>query len=68
MIFASILINLFVLATPLFTMSVYDRVIPNNAIETLWFFAFGVLLVYFLDISLKLIRSYFLEIAAKRVT
>lgn len=65
-IFASILINLFVLATPLFTMSVYDRVIPNNAIETLWFFAFGVLLVYFLDISLKLIRSYFLEIAAKK--
>ncbi len=65
-IFASILINLFVLATPLFTMSVYDRVIPNNAVETLWFFAFGVLLVYFLDISLKLIRSYFLEIAAKK--
>lgn len=65
-IFASILINLFILATPLFTMSVYDRVIPNNAIETLWFFAIGVFLVYCLDIFLKLLRSYFLEIAAKK--
>lgn len=65
-IFASVLINLFVLASPLFTMSVYDRVIPNNAVETLWFFAVGVLLVYLLDIFLKLIRSYFLEIAAKK--
>lgn len=65
-IFASILVNLFVLATPLFTMSVYDRVIPNNAIETLWFFAVGVFLVYLLDISLKLVRTYFLEIAARK--
>ncbi len=65
-IFASFLVNLFVLATPLFTMSVYDRVIPNNAIETLWFFAVGVFVVYILDIFLKLVRSYFLEIAARK--
>lgn len=65
-IFASILVNLFVLATPLFTMNIYDRVIPNNAIETLWFFSAGILIVYLLDIFLKLIRSYFLEIAAKK--
>lgn len=65
-IFASFLVNLFVLATPLFTMSVYDRVIPNNAIETLWFFAAGVFVVYILDIFLKLVRSYFLEIAARK--
>lgn len=65
-IFASLLVNLFVLATPLFTMSVYDRVIPNNAIETLWFFAIGVFIVYSLDIFLKLIRTYFLEIAARK--
>lgn len=65
-IFASVLVNLFVLATPLFTMNIYDRVIPNNAIETLWFFSAGILIVYLLDIFLKLIRSYFLEIAAKK--
>ena len=65
-IMASILINLFVLASPLFTMSVYDRVIPNNATDTLWVFAIGVIIVYFIDASLKFIRSYFLELAAKK--
>jgi len=63
---ASFLINLFVLATPLFTMNVYDRVIPNNAIETLWMFTFGVLIVYLIDIFLKFTRTYMLEIAAKK--
>lgn len=63
---ASFLINLFVLATPLFTMNVYDRVIPNNAIETLWMFTFGVIVVYILDISLKFTRTYLLEVAAKK--
>lgn len=63
---ASLLINLFVLASPLFTMNVYDRVIPNNAIETLWMFAIGVILVYIIDASLKHTRTYLLENAAKR--
>ncbi|MEA3289736.1 MAG: type I secretion system permease/ATPase, partial [Campylobacterota bacterium] len=65
-IFASILINIFVLAAPLFTMSVYDRVIPNNATETLWFFAIGVAIVYLIDTFLKFTRSYLIEIAAKK--
>lgn len=65
-ILASLLINLFVLATPLFTMNVYDRVIPNNAIETLWVFAIGVIGVYILDSLLKFIRTYFLELSAKK--
>lgn len=65
-IIASILINLFVLATPLFTMNVYDRVIPNNAQETLMVFTIGIMVVFMLDASLKFIRSYFLEMAAKK--
>lgn len=63
---ASLLINLFVLASPLFTMNVYDRVIPNNAIETLMVFAIGVTTVYLLDSFLKFFRSRMLEVAAKK--
>ena len=63
---ASLLINLFVLASPLFTMNVYDRVIPNNAIETLWVFAAGALVVYVIDTFLKFTRTYLLESAAKK--
>lgn len=67
-LWASLLINLFVLATPLFTMNVYDRVIPNNAQETLMVFTIGVVAVYIIDFVLKLVRGYLLELAGKRAT
>ena len=65
-LYASLLINLFVLASPLFTMNVYDRVVPNNAIETLWVFAIGVTIVYIIDTFAKFTRTYLLETAAKK--
>lgn len=63
---ASLLVNLFVLAQPLFVMNVYDRVVPNNAIETLWALAIGVGIVYCFDFGLKALRSHMVELAAKR--
>ena len=63
---ASLLVNLFVLATPLFTMNVYDRVIPNSAYETLYIFTIGVIVVYIIDAFLKYGRSYLLELAGKK--
>ncbi|WP_169777362.1 type I secretion system permease/ATPase [Campylobacter mucosalis] len=65
-ILASFVISLFVLATPIFTMNVYDRVVPNNAVETLWVLALGVSIVYGIDLFLKFVRSYFLEVAGKK--
>jgi len=65
-IIASFVINLFVLAAPLFTMNVYDRVVPNNAIETMWVLAIGILVIYVLDMILKLLRTYLLETAGKK--
>lgn len=65
-IIASVLINFFVLATPLFTMNVYDRVVPNAAIETLWVLAIGVLIIFVFDTILKFLRAYFLETAGKK--
>ncbi len=63
---SSILINLFILATPLFTMNVYDKVVPNDAIETLWVLAIGILVVYLFDTVLRFVRNYLLEIAGKK--
>lgn len=63
---ASLFINLFAVVSPLFTMNVYDRVVPNGAIETLWVLALGVMVVYLFDFALKMLRAYFLEVAGKK--
>ncbi len=65
-IIASLIINIFLVATPLFVMNVYDRVVPNSAIETLWVLSIGIFVIYIIDLVMKNIRSYFLEIAAKK--
>jgi len=63
---ASLVINLFMIATPIFTMNVYDRVIPNSAFDTLWIFALGVIVVYLIDLGLRFTRTYLLEVAGKK--
>ena len=63
---ASFLINVFALASPLFVMNVYDRVVPNNAIETLWVLASGAMILFTFDTVLKLMRSYFIDLAGKK--
>ena len=65
-IIAAILINIFVIFVPLFTMNVYDRVLPNKAIDTLWVLLSGIVFVLIFDFILKLIRAYFIEQAGKR--
>jgi len=65
-IIASFLINIFVMASPIFTLNIYDRVVPNNAIDTMWVFATGIVVIYIFDMVLKFLRSYFLENAAKK--
>ncbi len=65
-ILAAILINLFVIAIPLFTMNVYDRVLPNKAVDTLWVLFIGISFVLIFDLILKLLRAYFIEQAGKR--
>ncbi|MFA0464757.1 ABC transporter transmembrane domain-containing protein, partial [Vibrio sp. 10N.261.45.F1] len=63
---ASILINLFAIAAPMFTRLVYDKVVPNLAFETLWVLASGIFVVFLFDLLLKLMRSYFIDVAGKK--
>jgi len=63
---AALFINMFVIATPLFTMNVYDRVLPNNAIDTLWALAIGIFIIMIFDFILKLVRAYYIGKAGKR--
>lgn len=64
---AAILINVFALAMPLFTMNVYDRVVPSSAVETLWVLVLGIALVVIFNTVLGVARSHVVDSAAKRV-
>jgi ATP-binding cassette subfamily C protein LapB len=63
---ASIVINLLVLAAPLYSRNVYDRVIPNGAFDTLWTFTIGIFIAYTFDFILRMVRAYFLDLAGKK--
>ena len=62
---ATFLLNLFGLATPLFTMNVYDRVVPNAAMPTLYVLAIGITIVFVVEFMLRNLRSYFVDVAGK---
>ncbi|MCH9812429.1 MAG: ATP-binding cassette domain-containing protein [Epsilonproteobacteria bacterium] len=64
----TIFINIFGLAVPLFTMNVYNRVVPNFATETLFVLSFGVAIVLIFDVILKSTRVHILEKVAKKLS
>lgn len=66
-LFAALVVNLFALAIPMFSMTVYDRVVPNHAVETLWVLAVGAMLVLGFDFALRTLRAYIVDAAGKRI-
>ncbi|MFM1891760.1 MAG: hypothetical protein RLZ44_837, partial [Pseudomonadota bacterium] len=63
---ASVLVNVFALVGPLFVMNVYDRVVPNQALETLWVLALGALVVFLFDFLLRSLRGHFIDLAGRK--
>ena len=66
-ILASVLINIFALASSLYIMTVYDRVVPNNAIESLRWLTLIIVVVILFDLTLKILRGIFVDAASARV-
>jgi ATP-binding cassette, subfamily C, bacterial LapB len=58
---ASLVINLLALLTSLYSMQVYDRVIPSRGVDTLWVLTIGVSLTVVFELVLKFLRSLMME-------
>ncbi|MHB9797604.1 type I secretion system permease/ATPase [Pseudomonas sp. MT3] len=64
---AALVANLLAVASSLFAMQVYDRVVPNGAFDTLWILASGVVLAICLDGVLRILRGHLLTVLGKRL-
>lgn len=64
---AAVLINIFGLVSALFTMTVYDRVIPNNATSSLIALSIGLAIIIIFDFMLRLLRAYFVDHAGAQI-
>lgn len=63
----SLVANLLAVAVSLFSMQVYDRVIPYQSEPTLWVLALGAMLAILMEAALKLARSSLMDVTGKRI-
>ena len=61
----SIVVNLLTICGPLFFMNVYDRVVPNKAVDTLWVLALGYSIGLIFDFIIRNLRSFFVDAAGR---
>jgi ATP-binding cassette subfamily C protein LapB len=64
---AALLINILALASPLFIMNVYDRVIPNGAIPSLVALAIGVVIAIVFDFIMRTVRARIIDMTGKKI-
>lgn len=60
-------INVLALGVPLFIMNVYDRVLPNKAMSTLWVLAAGLILALIFDFLLKIARAHVIDHTGRKL-
>lgn len=63
---AALLTNVLMLVTGLFSSVVFDRVIPHQALVTLWSLAAGAFVALFFDLLARQLRSHLLDLAGKK--
>lgn len=66
-ILGSFVANLLAVAVSLFAMQVYDRVIPNQSVETLWVLVAGAMLAILMEAIIKVSRSHLMDISGKAI-
>lgn len=64
----AIVSNLLMFTLPLFSMAVYDRIIPHKAYETLWALTLGILIVLVIDFVSKVLRHHVQEEVAQSIS
>jgi ATP-binding cassette subfamily C protein LapB len=64
---AAVFINIFAIAFPIFSLNVYDRVLPNSATSTLWILSVGLLIVLLFDTVLKLARGAIIDYVGRKI-
>ncbi len=64
---AAFIVNMLALASPLFVMNVYDRVIPNGAVPSLVALAVGLVIAIAFDFVLRLVRSHIVDMTGKKI-
>ncbi len=63
----TLFINLFIILVPMYAMNVYNRVIPNFAVETFFVLSIGIVLIFLFDALFKMARVYILESMGKKI-
>jgi ATP-binding cassette subfamily C protein LapB len=64
---AAFLVNVLALASPLFIMNVYDRVVPNGAIASLIALSIGLSIAIAFDFVLRSVRSRIIDMTGKKL-
>lgn len=66
-IIATIFINLLALATAIYSMQIYDRVVPNAGLQTLWVLTIGVIIAVLFELLIKQVRAVVVDRACKDI-
>lgn len=63
----AILLNICTLSIPLYMRAIYDRVVPNQAVASMWALSIGVFIVLVFEFCLKSIKSNFIDALSMRI-